>query len=71
MSDIQPISISMPADRPRHPHQEIVDLLAIALLRLRARTADSVNDTSEPVSLGFYGHQRVNTNPSQPTGVRP
>lgn len=23
------------ADRPRHPHQEIADLLAVALLRLR------------------------------------
>ena len=25
------------ADRPRHPHQEIADLLAVALLRLRAK----------------------------------
>jgi hypothetical protein len=26
-------------DRPRHPHQEIADLLAVALQRLRAKNS--------------------------------
>ena len=62
------------ADRPRHPHQEIADLLAVALLRLRAK--DSACDYSttagakDAVGLGFTGHQRVNTNPYQQEGVR-
>ena len=62
------------ADRPRHPHQEIADLLAVALLRLRAKDSacdDSTTaDTKDAVGLGFTGHQRVNTNPYQPEGVR-
>ncbi len=61
------------ADRPRHPHQEIADLLAVALLRLRAK--DSSCDSSATVGakdegeLGFSAHQRVNTNPYQREGV--
>jgi len=60
-------------DRPRHPHQEIADLLAVALLRLRAK--DSSCDSSatvgaqDEVDLGFSGHQRVNANPYQQEGV--
>jgi hypothetical protein len=60
-------------DRPRHPHQEIADLLAVALLRLRAK--DSSCDSSatvgvkDEVGLGFSGHQRVNANPYQQEGV--
>jgi len=62
------------ADRPRHPHQEIADLLAVALLRLRAK--HSLCDSSatvgakDEVDLGFSGHQRVNANPYQQEGVR-
>lgn len=70
MHDIQPISIPALADKPRHPQQEIVDLLAVALLRLRGHPSDLTDDHSDTVGLGFCGHQRVNTNPSQPTGVR-
>ncbi|MCA8312075.1 hypothetical protein LGM90_26545 [Burkholderia sp. AU28942] len=70
MSDIQPVAIPVLTDKPRHPQQEIIDLLAVALLRLRAHLAGSAYDRSEPVGLGFFGHERVNTNPSQPTGVR-
>jgi hypothetical protein len=46
-------------DRPRHPHQEIADLLAVALLRLRVK--DSSCDSSatagakDEVDLGFSG----------------
>ena len=53
---------SPPADtargRPRHPQQEVADLLAAALLRLRARHA------SEAVDLGFLPGERLNANPS-------
>ncbi|WP_234744868.1 hypothetical protein [Burkholderia sp. WTPI3] len=70
MSNIQPISVPVCADKPRHPQQEIVDLLAVALLRLRACPSGSAEVLSETVSLGFCGHERVNTNPYQPTGVR-
>ena len=51
--------------RPRHPQQEVADLLATALLRLRARHA------SEAVDLGFLPGERLNANPSIATGVRP
>jgi hypothetical protein len=68
MTELEPISISPPSDHPRHPHQEIADLLAAALLRLRARPS---RDTSECVRLGFPGQQRVNANPDHHHGVRP
>jgi hypothetical protein len=62
------------ADRPRHPHQEIADLLAVALLRLRAKESACDFSTTafakDAVGLGFTGHQRVNTNPYQQEGVR-
>jgi len=61
-------------DRPRHPHQEIADLLAIALLRLRAKETACDYSTTEcakdAVGLAFTRHQRVNTNPYQQEGVR-
>ena len=37
MHELEPLSLAPEADRPRHAHQEIVDLLACALLRRRAR----------------------------------
>jgi len=59
-------------ERPRHPHQEIADLLATALLRLRARNAQSpqCHDQKAPeaVALGFVPDQSVNANPSQRKG---
>ena len=56
-------------DAPRHPHQEIADLLAAAFLRLRRRASSSTTAESA-VDLGFSGQQRVHANPSQPKGVR-
>ena len=51
---------------PRHPQQEIVDLLAVALLRLRDAEASARNPSlirnSEDVSLGFAGQKSVNVN---------
>lgn len=54
------------ADRPRHTHQEIADLLAMAILRLRAEDSACDHSTApnvkDEVDLGFSAHQRVNTN---------
>ena len=67
-------TFSANADRPRPSHQEIADLLAVALLRLR--TEDLACDCSatagakDEVDLGFSAHQRVNTNPYLEEGVR-
>jgi BarA-like signal transduction histidine kinase len=62
------------ADRPRHPHQEIADLLAVALLRLRDKDSafdhSTASETKDAVILGFPAHQRVNANPDQQQGVR-
>ena len=71
MSELEPISISPPSDRPRHPQQEIADLLSAALLRLRTRPASHTLENSERVRLGFCGQQRVNANPAHHHGVRP
>jgi hypothetical protein len=71
MTELEPISISPPSDRPRNPHQEIADLLAAALLRLRARPSRDTTENSECVRLGFPGQQRVNANPNPHHGVRP
>ena len=71
MTELEPISISPPSDRPRLAHQEIADLLAAALLRLRARPSSHTTEHSECVRLGFPGQQRVNANPDQHHGVRP
>jgi len=60
------------ADRPRHPQQEIADLLAIAILRLRAEDLahaySTTLDAKDQVDLGFSAHQRVNTNLYQEEG---
>jgi len=37
MYELEPVSLSPSADRPRHAHQEVVDLLAAAVLRLRGQ----------------------------------
>ena len=71
MTEIQPISLFPPSDRPRHAQQEIADLLAAALLRLRARPSRDTIENSEHVCLGFPGQQRVNANPDHNNGVRP
>jgi hypothetical protein len=68
------------ADQPRPPLIEIADLLATAWLRgLHATSqvtcADAVTlchtpAQTDPVRLGFTGHQSVNANPSQHEGVQ-
>ena len=71
MTELEPLSISPPSDSPRHPQQEIADLLAAALLRLRVRPHSHTLESSERVRLGFAGQQRVNANPDDHHGVRP
>lgn len=70
MTELESISIYPTSDRPRHAQQEIVDLLAAALLRLRARHGIAPAVDSESFGLGFSGHQRVNANPDHTLGVR-
>ena len=54
---------------PRHSYQEVAELLATAMLRMRAgRFVPGVDAPSE-VCLGFAGNQRVHTNPSDTEGV--
>lgn len=73
MHNDEPISCAN-ADWPRHPHQEIADLLALAVLRLRDKDSASNHSTTEDekdaVGLGFTANQRVNANPYQKEGVR-
>jgi hypothetical protein len=55
---------------PRHPHQEVAELLAAALLRLRASGTDFDNSIQSEVCLDYSANQRVNANPSNKEGVR-
>jgi len=71
MHELEPVSLSPAADRPRHAHQEVVDLLAAGLLRLRARRDWSPTCSRDEVGLGFVGQERVNANPDNNNGVRP
>ncbi|NWG75314.1 MAG: hypothetical protein HXY24_12010 [Rubrivivax sp.] len=75
MHELEPLSCPPAADRPRHAHQEVVDLLAAALLRLRGQhqppSDSSIAADSNAVGLGFVGQERVNANPDQDNGVRP
>lgn len=75
MHELEPVSLSPAADRPRHAHQEVVDLLAAALLRLRGQhqppSDSSIAADSDAVGLGFVGQEHVNANPDHDNGVRP
>ena len=53
------------------PQQEIADLLAAALLRLRVRPHSHTLENTDSFRLGFAGQQRVNANPDDHHGVRP
>lgn len=73
MSDIESPSVarsSMGTILPRHPHREIAELLAAAIVRMRAKNHPDLPAPDSEVSLGFTGNQRVNTNPSYTEGVR-
>ena len=75
MHELETVSLFSAADQPRHAHQEVVDLLAAALLRLRGQhqpsSDSSIAADSDAVGLGFVGQERVNANPDHDNGVRP
>ncbi len=56
--------------QPRHPHREIAELLATAIVRARLKSMQPFVDTESEVSLGFTANQRVNANPSYTEGVQ-
>ena len=72
MSDYKLVSLPQ-AVMPRHPQQEIVDLLAVALLRLRAVNAGAPEVLAsldrDQVGLGFAGRESVNADPDETEGV--
>lgn len=73
MTEIElPSAVRRPAADalPRHPHREIAELLAAAILRMRARNEPDFPATDSEVSLGFSGDQRLNANPVYTQGVR-
>ena len=74
MHELEPVSVSLAADRPRHAHQEVVDLLATGILRLRAslrsQQEHSLVPNRDEVGLGFPASQSVNANPDHDKGVR-
>ena len=73
MSEVEsPSTVRRPPDdvRVRHPHREIAELLATAIVRARLKNFPLSAITEGEVRLGFSGDQRVNTNPSYTEGVR-
>ena len=69
MSDVESPSFpSVPSRemQPRQPVLEIAQLLAAAIVRMRAKNHRTPSD----VSLGFTASQSVNANPSYTEGVR-
>lgn len=73
MSDIESPSVARPMMgivQPRHPHREIAELLAAAIIRMRTKNPSAEYLTDSEVSLGFSAEQSVNTNPSYTEGVR-
>ena len=55
---------------PRDPLREVAELLAVAIVRTRAKNAPTATVALSEVSLGFTADQSVNTNPSDTEGVR-
>ena len=73
MFDIESPSITQPSTRvaqARPPHQEIAQLLAAAILRMRAKGHPTIHSTDREVSLDFTGSRSVNANPSYTEGVQ-
>ena len=56
--------------QPRHPHREIAELLAAAIVRMRSQHHPNLQIKNSEVGLGFSADQRVNANPSYTEGVQ-
>ena len=70
MSELKPSFCERTRCAPRHPQQEIVDLLAVALLRLRVasvRLDESLPAGAESV-VAMSRHQSVNAPPCSTAG---
>lgn len=73
MSEIESLSAvrrTLDDVRARHPHREIAELLATAIVRARRKNFPLLATSESESRLGFSGDQRVNTNPSHTEGVR-
>lgn len=69
MPQSNPSSLLPATNGPRHPHEEIADLLAAALLRLRDVSDLRASSDLEPVRLDLSGTPRVTTNSYENKGV--
>ncbi len=73
MSNVESSSIACPlidVVQPRHPHREIAELLAAAIVRIRLKNRPEDASTNSEVCLGFPADQSVHTNPSHQEGFR-
>ena len=70
MSELKPFFCEQTRCAPRHPQQEIVDLLAVALVRLRVASVrlDEAFLTGAESSVAMSGHQSVNAPPCSIAG---
>ncbi len=69
MPDFTPSPIQSGESHPRHPCREVAELLAAAILRLRASQSEKLHQEDSAVRLDSSCHQSVHTNPSQLEGV--
>lgn len=59
-----------PATSPRHPHQEVIDTLAVGVLRLISMHPLPNSGSTDKFDLGLCPPQRVTTNPNNQNGVQ-
>jgi hypothetical protein len=73
MSELKPAFCERTRCVPRHPQQEIIDLLAVALLRLRvaSKRLDDSLATGAESAVAMSGHQSVNASPYSIAGDGP
>ena len=73
MSEVEsPSPVRRPPDdvRARHPHREIAELLATAIVRARIGNRPDAAIVENQVCLGFIAGQSVNANPAHMEGVQ-
>ncbi len=63
--------IETPATRSKHPHQEVIDALAVGVLRLLFKHLLPNSSNTDKFGLGFCLPQSVTTNPDNQNGVQP
>lgn len=66
-----PSHVSAPPATSWYTHQEIVDILALGVLRLLEQGQTPTPDDAEKLGLGFCPPQSVTTNPDNENGVQP